>query len=242
LPLAASSCRRRRIYPVQPVMRRRMYVSGTGQIPDIYHIESQSELEPVRRRQLRLTRVPHVQLKCQWLAIFDGTWHVSGPSRHAFQARNTRDTENQESQSPEVRSMDQLYPKFSYQTPDRWMDHTRRSGAAFNNSMVHITRSYQLRHHEPRWRLPKWWWWWWRWWWWCDDSYKTMKTSHGTLDWLLAARWMRTHHRVSATYVTCAVDVEMEPPMEHMSTHHMQLQIQRRVPVAASGSTWRKFL
>ncbi|XP_037716076.1 uncharacterized protein LOC119551035 [Drosophila subpulchrella] len=38
---------------------------GNSQIPDIYHRESQSELEPERRRQLRLTRVPHVQLKCQ---------------------------------------------------------------------------------------------------------------------------------------------------------------------------------
>lgn len=40
------------------------------------------ELEPKSQRQLGLTRVPHVQLKCQWLAIFDGTWHVSRPSRH----------------------------------------------------------------------------------------------------------------------------------------------------------------
>jgi len=55
---------------------------------------------------------------------------------------------------------------------------------------------------------------------------------------------MRTHHRVSATYVTCAVDVEMEPPVEHMSTHHMQLQLQLQLqlgtPVAASGSTRKR--
>jgi len=130
-----------------------------------------------------------------------------------------------------VRPMDRMHPKFSYQAPS--MDHTRRSGAAFNNSMVHLTRSYQPDQVATRWRQAKWW----------DDSYKTMKTSCGALDWLLAARWMRTHHRVSATYVTCAVDVEMEPPVEHMSTHHMQLQLQLQLGtprLQSQGSTRKR--
>lgn len=123
--------------------------------------------------------------------------------------------------------MEQRYPKFSYQSKS--MDHTRRersrSGDAFNNSMAHHTF---LSTDEPNPDDDG-----------DDDSYKTMKTSSragtgvgiGVGVGLLAACWMRTHHRVSATYVTCAVDVEMEmePPLEHMSTHNMQLQLRLRV-------------
>lgn len=73
-------------YPVQPVMRRRMLRRPvTVTATDGVRVLSLGR----NQRQLGLTRVPHVQLKCQWLAIFNSTWHVSGPSRRKCTEENS---------------------------------------------------------------------------------------------------------------------------------------------------------